>query len=45
MSKNVIRDQKEIDSIAEQWVNIVLAHLRAKKLNKMKKNKQVANKK
>ena len=25
---------KTLDSIAEQWVNLVLAHIRAKKLSK-----------
>lgn len=31
MKKN---NQQQIDAIAEKWVNLVLAHVRAKKLNK-----------
>lgn len=29
--------QQEIDSIAEKWINIVLAHVRAKRLKKSAK--------
>lgn len=30
----VNKKQQNIDAIAEQWVNLVLAHVRAKKLSK-----------
>jgi len=31
---NQTKNQTKIDAIAEQWVNLVLAHIRAKKLSK-----------
>ncbi len=33
-------NEKKIDAIAEQWVNLVLAHVRAKKLIKTKLSKK-----
>jgi len=33
-SNKYIDKKKSIDAIAEQWVNIVLAHVRAKRLPK-----------
>ncbi len=37
-------NQQQIDTIAEQWVNLVLAHVRAKKLGKRKLSKKAARK-
>lgn len=31
---NQTKPQTKIDAIAEQWVNLVLAHVRAKRLSK-----------
>lgn len=45
MNKLNSKNQQKIDSIAEQWVNIVLAHLRTKKLNEKKKVNRVTNRK
>lgn len=32
----ITNKEKEIDAIAEKWVNLVLAHVRAKRLGKKK---------
>ena len=45
MNKLNRNNQQKIDSIAEQWVNIVLSHIRAKKLlNKSSRQRDLTKK-
>ncbi|KXK09234.1 MAG: hypothetical protein UZ21_OP11001000292 [Microgenomates bacterium OLB22] len=44
-NKITTNNSRSIESIAEQWVNLVLAHIRAKKLSQMKNVAKVDDKK